>query len=140
VSKENSNAVLSLISFLKKRQSFIMYITIGVVGLVWEMLLFTVLFGSAHVPYAIANVFAMWVAITHNFLLNAFLNFKKTDRIWSRYITFLSVGAVGIIVSDTILVVAHEMFNLPILYIKLATIPVIAIVQYMVNKKFSFKK
>ena len=114
--------------------------TIGVVGLVWEMLLFTLLFSTAHIPYAIANVFAMWFAITHNFLLNAYLNFKKTDRIWQRYATFLSIGTVGIVISDSILIVAHEVFNVPVLYVKLATIPVIAVVQYMVNKKLSFKK
>ena len=56
-----------------------------------------------HLNEFIANPIAMSVGIINNFFINAFVNFKKTDRLLIRFFSFYSVGIVGILVGNTFL-------------------------------------
>lgn len=115
-----------------------MYLTVGVFGMVWEFAIFTLGTTYLALPYLLVNVLAMGVAIAHNFLLNAKFTFKKTDFLLNRMGKFYLVASGGIIVSELALYTGHEVLQYPLLWVKLATIPVIALVQFVVNRKYSF--
>lgn len=118
--------------------SLVMYMTVGVFGMGWELLVFTLGTTYTELPYLLVNVFAMGVAIAHNFLLNARFTFKKTDFLLNRMGKFYLVAAGGIVVSELALFFGHEILFFPLLWVKLATIPVIALTQFIINRKFSF--
>jgi putative flippase GtrA len=110
-----------------------------VLGLFWDLGIFVLLYRVFHTNYLFANFAAMIIAICHNFLLNAFFNFKKTDGILKRFLSFLSIGLVGIAVSETIMFLLHDKLGYPAEFVKLGSLPLIAIGQYLLNKKISFK-
>lgn len=138
-----------------KRKSFIKYILIGFTGLALDLAAFVFMVRVLKINELIANPIAMTVGIVNNFFWNAYLNFKKTDNLARRFITFYSVGLFGIFVSNTFLwffnsfigsqvgailnwispFIAHYQLEL----IKAASIVVVAIMQYFLNKRFSFK-
>jgi len=98
----------------------------------------------------------MSAGIINNFLLNAFFNFKKTDKLLRRFATFYTVGLVGMAVGDAFLWVFNgafrEFFGIILLSIspiiakyqlelvKGVSIIFIAIMQYFLNKRFSFRE
>lgn len=139
----------------KKNKSFFLYILIGFSGLTLDMLSFTLMTRGFHLSEYIANPISMSLGIINNFFLNAFLNFKKTDRLGARFMSFYTVGLVGVAVSNGILwlfndilgnmVSALLMWITPVLaqyrleLVKGGSIVVIAILQYFLNKRFSFQ-
>jgi putative flippase GtrA len=80
-----------------------MYVVIGFSGLTLDMLSFLFMVKVLHMHELVANPIAMSVGIINNFFLNAFFNFRETDRLLSRFLTFYTVGIVGIIVGNLIL-------------------------------------
>lgn len=141
---------------IKQKRSFILYILIGFTGLTLDLISFVVMVRIFHINEFIANPISMSVGIINNFFINAFVNFKKTDRLLMRFLSFYLVGIVGIFVGNTFLwffngviggyvgavltwispVVAKYQLEL----VKAVSIVFIAIMQYFLNKRFSFKQ
>lgn len=128
-----------IISLMLARKTFITYVVIGILGLFWDMGLFILFYRILHTNYLFANFSAMVIAICHNFILNAFFNFKKTDGLLKRFLSFLSIGLVGVAVSETVMYILHDKLGLPAEIVKLGSLPVIATGQYLLNKRISFK-
>lgn len=140
---------------LVSKKSFIKYILIGFTGLALDLLSFVFMVRVLKVNELVANPISMTVGIVNNFFWNAFINFKRTDNLFRRFATFYSVGLFGILFGNTFLwffhtvigrqvgailtfispVIAHYQLEL----IKAVSIVIIAIMQYFLNKRFSFK-
>lgn len=88
--------------------------------------------------YLLANVISISIGITNNFIWNAKYNFKATDQLLKRYIKFYSVGLFGMAISSTILTILVSGFNANVLASKAATIFVVFIVQFTLNRKYAF--
>ncbi len=145
----------SAISQAKKQKAFILYILIGFTGLALDLISFVFMIRVLKMNELIANPISMTVGIVNNFLWNAFLNFKKTDRLLSRFMSFYAVGLFGIMIGNFFLwffngVIGVQVgqllgffsgilvkFQLEI--VKAVSIVVIAIIQFFLNKRFSFK-
>lgn len=112
---------------------------IGVSGVILDFLTFLLLFNVFHIDAVIATSISVLVGITSNFILNAKLNFKKTDRLFLRYLSFLSIGLSGLLISIYILAFG-KVFLFDANLMKLASIPVIVIYQYFLNKTISFRE
>lgn len=142
--------------FIRSKRSFILYILIGFTGLSLDMISFVFLTRYLHLNEYVANPISMSVGIINNFFINAFFNFKRTDRLLSRLSRFYSVGVVGIFVGNAFLwffngVIGGWIFAFlnwisPLIaqyqleLVKAASIIFIAIMQYFLNKKFSFNE
>lgn len=143
-------------NLIAQKRSFVLYILIGFTGLTLDLISFIIMVRIFHINEFIANPISMSVGIINNFFINAFFNFKKTDRLIVRFFSFYTVGIVGIIVGNTFLwffngvvgefvsafltwlspVVAQYQLEL----VKAVSIVFIAIMQYILNKRFSFKQ
>lgn len=135
------NEYINLVkSYFDKYRSFVLYMTIGFSGLALDMLSFWIMINFLKVPVLVANPISMSVGIVNNFFLNAYLNFKKTDNILFRLGKFYLVGIFGIIFSDIWMWGFHEKLLFPVMYVKAVSIVVVAIMQYFLNRKFSFNK
>jgi putative flippase GtrA len=104
----------------------------------------------------VANPISMSVGIINNFFLNAFFNFRETDRLLSRFLSFYAVGIVGILVGNFILwffngvignsvssllaYIWQPLSNYRLELVKGGSIIVIGVMQYFLNKYISFRK
>jgi len=116
----------------------ILYIVIGFSGLFLDLLIFYLMSDVAEMNYQFSNWVSTSMGITNNFLLNAFFNFKKKDRLWVRYARFYLIGCVGLALTAAILHVGVEYLGAPKLWTKCFAIFFVFVVQYTLNKKFSF--
>ncbi|MCC7303928.1 GtrA family protein [bacterium] len=137
------------------KKSFIKYILIGFTGLALDLLTFIFMVRVLGLNELFANPISMTVGIVNNFFWNAFLNFKRTDNLFRRFLTFYSVGLFGIFFGNTFLWFFHTvigdyvngilLFASPLAahyqleLIKATSIVIIAIMQYFLNKRFSFR-
>ncbi len=119
---------------------FIKYCIIGASGVALDYLVFYLLYKGFKVHYQYANIFSVSCGILNNFLLNAFLNFKKKDKLFLRFIQFYTVGLIGMAMNALLLYVFVESFHVNVLAAKGINAFVIAIMQYVLNKTFSFKE
>ncbi|MBQ4647444.1 MAG: GtrA family protein [Candidatus Gastranaerophilales bacterium] len=124
----------------KKRFEFIRYCAIGCSGALLDFLCYTLLVKIFSLHYLIANILSVSVGITNNFFLNAFLNFKVTNKLLKRYLTFFAVGIFGLAISELLLYVLVEKNLVNEIIAKIATIFVITFVQFFLNKFITFKQ
>ncbi|MDR3563140.1 MAG: GtrA family protein [Negativicutes bacterium] len=123
-----------------KNEHFIKYSLIGCVGVSLDMVSFVVLSHILFWPYQLANAASVSVGITNNFFFNAFFNFGTTDRLLKRYFRFYSVGMIGLVLSAGLLYIFIEMALLNKVLAKALCIVIVALVQFNLNKKYTFKE
>ncbi len=122
-----------------KNINFIKYGIIGIIGLVVEFIVFFLMLKIVGFHYLIANIFSVAIAITHNFLLNAFFNFKIVDNLFIRFLKYFSFGIIGLVISSGILYILVDLFLLNELISKAIVLSFVVFIQYVLNKKFTFK-
>ena len=87
-----------------------------------------------------ANAVSVTLGITNNFFWNAFLNFKVTDNLIKRFLSFYMVGILGLLISSGMLYFLIEKNHINVIFSKIITIFVITVVQFLLNKLITFKK
>lgn len=144
-----------ILNFSKRHRPFFLYMTIGMTGALLDFCTLLFLVNLLQVNEYIANPISMSVGITNNFFLNAYFNFKKTDKLFKRYLSFYAVGIIGILISNLFLWVFNDLLGgniqsvldavVPFVsayrleIVKAVSIVVIAVIQYVLNKRFSFQ-
>ena len=125
--------------FARNRQ-FILYCLIGGTGVTLDFLVYSTLVGMAgwHVQYANALGYACGTVLS--FILNARYNFKASDRLAIRFLCFCFVALLGWLASAGALYLLVDRFGLDKYLAKLATIGVVVMVQYNLNRLLSFRK
>jgi putative flippase GtrA len=123
----------------QRYRSFVLYQLIGVSGVLLDLLLFLLLYNGLGVHEQLATVVSTSAGITNNFLLNSFFNFRKRDGLLKRFLRFYTVGLVGIAVVAVLLLVFHSWLGVDANLVKVASLPVVAVLQFLLNKKWSFR-
>jgi len=142
--------------FLAKYRSFLLYFAIGFTGLFIDLGLFVVFVRVFHMSPYIANPISTTIGIINNFLLNAYFNFKKTDHLFARFLSFYAVGWVGILLAEVILWLFTDLWGIPVRQllqivsekvaeyqvevVKGGSLFIIALLQYTLNKQVSFRE
>lgn len=127
------------VDLFNKYKLFIIYSLIGVTGATLDFIIYTFLIKKILVYYIFANIISVFFGITNNFLLNSFINFKLKDKLHRRFIKFFLVGIIGLIVSSILLFILIDFFHLNKLISKTITIGIIVLLQFGLNKKFTFR-
>jgi putative flippase GtrA len=120
-------------------RSFVLYQLIGATGVLLDLLLFLALYNAAGVHEQIATAISTSVGIVNNFLLNSYLNFRKSDGLLRRFVRFYTVGLLGLGLVAVLLVVFHSWLGVDANIVKVASLPIVAVLQFLVNKRWSFK-
>ena len=97
------------------------------------------LFSKTDMPVLVANFISVNIGITISFFLNSFINFKKTDVLGKRAMKFYGVGYIGLLLSTLIMWGGVEKMNIQQMYVKIFSVILVAAVQYLANKFFTFK-
>ncbi|MER7010591.1 GtrA family protein [Saccharopolyspora sp. NPDC000359] len=114
------------------------YALIGGSGVLLDYLLFLLLFNAVGMHEQLANAISTTAGITNNFVLNALFNFRKRDRIVVRFLRFYAVGLTGIALTFLLLQVFSGWLGIDPNLVKAGSLPVVLLLQYTINKKWSF--
>ncbi|WP_348920665.1 GtrA family protein [Enterococcus rotai] len=88
----------------------------------------------------IANFISVNVGIIGSFILNTFLNFKVYDYLLKRAITFFIIGYCGLGLSMLIMYLGIEVFDYKELVVKIFSIILVALFQFILNKLVTYRK
>jgi putative flippase GtrA len=116
---------------------FIKYVLIGLTGVVIDFLVYVVLIKVLGLNYLLANIIAISCGIINNFVLNLYLNFKTKNKVLARFISFYTVGLLGLLLSELLLYVFASFISSKIVD-KILTLPFVLIFQFFLNKHISF--
>lgn len=105
-----------------------------------DLLLFALMYKSLSVNEFIANVVSVHIGITMSFMLNRKFNFKKTDRVLFRAVSFYLTGLFGLVMSEGLLWLGTICLNFAVIPIKIASVIVVAGTQFIINKSIAFRK
>lgn len=119
-------------------RSLVFYAVIGASGVLLDYLVFLLLFNVAGMHPQLANAIGTTTGITNNFVLNSLFNFRKTDRILVRFLRFYAVGIAGIVLTFVLLEVLSGLLGADPNLVKLASLPLVLLFQYAINRKWSF--
>jgi putative flippase GtrA len=121
-----------------KRKQFILYVVIGLSGVIIDYLAYAIGVKVLGLGFLIANFISISLGIINNFALNTRFNFKVKDRLLTRFALFYGVGLLGLILSEILLVLFHYELGFGLLIAKLLTLPFVLFGQYVLNKYYSF--
>jgi putative flippase GtrA len=119
-------------------RNILLYGIIGAVSAGVDVLLFRLLVYTLDYPVLFSNAFTVTIGITISFTLNRKYNFKVTDRVIRRYAMFFCVGMCGLALSELILFIGSQV-GIEAFTIKLISVFIVALVQFVLNKTISFK-
>lgn len=87
-----------------------------------------------------SNVCSVHIGILSSFLLNTYFNFRKTDQVGKRAVSFYLVGCCGMGLSMILLYIGTEFFACSDIVIKISAIFVVALFQFVLNKCITYSK
>lgn len=87
-----------------------------------------------------ANFISVNIGIAISFLLNTFLNFKKSSKLGQRALKFFGVGYMGLALSTFIMWYGVTIMHQKQIIIKVISVVIVAAVQYLLNKFITFRK
>ncbi|PRY51931.1 putative flippase GtrA [Geodermatophilus tzadiensis] len=123
----------------RRYRSFVLYQLIGVSGVLLDLVLFLLLYNVLGLHEQLATVLSTSAGITNNFLLNSYLNFRVRDGMLRRFLRFYAVGLVGIGLVAVLLLVFHTWLGVDANVVKVVSLPVVAVLQFLLNKRWSFR-
>lgn len=122
---------------LLKDRTLILYIIIGISGVVLDFVIYYALV-RLKVPPAAATFISVSIAIINNFIWNAHYNFKRKDHIWFRFASFYVIGATGALLSALFILILHNKLDTGAVVAKAISVPFVVGFQYWFNKNASF--
>lgn len=91
----------------------------------------------------IVTVIGAIVGLLFTFTTNTFLNFKKTDNLLKRFISYAGIASIGIAFKGIVMFLCYTKFNIaatiPEIYMNVFLIFFVAAVQFVFNKLFTYK-
>lgn len=122
-----------------KFRNLILYGIIGSFSSGLDFAIYMLLVQLAGLQYLLANCISVLGGITTSFILNRNYNFQVKDKTKRRFAIFLTVGLCGLMLSNIILYVCIDLFDINKIISKLLSIVLVVFFQFIVNKYFTFK-
>jgi len=129
-----------VLNFYNKFRNIILYGVIGSFSASVDFGVFSLLTQTLSIHYIPSNILSVCFGIITSFYLNKSYNFKVHDKVFLRFLIFLSVGLLGLALSSFSLFLFIEFFSFNLLISKLISISIVVFIQFLLNKYISFKK
>lgn len=123
-----------------KNKQFIFYVIFGLSSVILDYLVFKILITFFKFTFIIANIISVNVGIINSFLLNYKLNFKTTNNLFLRFISFYTIGLLGLLLSSLLLFYLIEILQIEVIISKCITIIIVSFFQFIFNLTITFKK
>jgi putative flippase GtrA len=128
-----------LIAFINKFERLILYGLIGGGAVVIDVGLFWLIDTVTDTSVIVNNGVSIATAMVYSFLMNAYFNFKTRTGLFKRFFSFCVVTSSGFLISSVMLWTMSDLLGMPAILVKNLTLPVVFIVQFTLNSKFTFK-
>jgi len=128
-----------LFNLLLKNKQLIKYCIIGCCCAGIDFIIYWLLVHIASFPYILANIISVHSGIFASFCLNRHFTFKMKNKILFRFISFYSIGIIGLMISSVMLIILIEKIELNELVSKAFTVTIVALIQFILNKYISFR-
>jgi putative flippase GtrA len=125
---------------LLQKKQFLLYCVIGASGVTLDFGIYSLLVKTRLLDYQAANAVGYSSGTLLSFILNARFNFRVTDKIPLRLASFFSIAFLGWLVSAGLLHLLIGRFNFDQYLSKFATLIVVVLLQYNLNRLLSFRK
>lgn len=130
---------ISIVRLINKNRSIILYGMIGGGAVVIDVGLFWLLDSFTGISVMANHTVSVAAAMIYSFLLNARFNFKTSDGLFLRFLSFSAVTGIGFLVSSIALWIAVGVIGIPSLIGKCLTLPLVFVVQFLLNSRLTFK-
>lgn len=127
-------------TLLLQNRQFLLYCLIGASGVALDFGLYSLLVRAKLLDYQAANAVGYAGGTLLSFALNAKFNFRVTDKIPLRLAVFFSIAFLGWLASAGLLHLLIGRWGWDKYLSKLATLVVVVLLQYNLNRLLSFRK
>ena len=127
-------------NLLLQNKQFLLYCVIGASGVTLDFGVYSLLVKTGLLDYQAANAVGYASGTLLSFLLNARFNFRVTDKLAFRLISFFGVAFAGWLASAAALQLLIGHFGFDKYLSKAATLFVVVLLQYNLNRLVSFRK
>lgn len=86
----------------------------------------------------IASLIGQAIGFLFSFFLNTFINFKKKDKLFKRFLSYLCVTIIGMVISTFVIMQFKEQMN--VLVLKFITLVGVSMIQFALNKIITYNK
>lgn len=117
---------------------FYSYTWIGLASALIDVGVFAILFELMGIGIFLSNAVSVGLAAIFSFCLNTFYNFKKTNHLIIRFISFLLVVVFGYFAGIFIILLSINFLELNGLISKVVSLPIVFLLQFFLNSKISF--
>ena len=118
---------------------FYSYTCIGLASALIDVGVFAILFELMGIGIFLSNAVSVGLAVIFSFSLNALYNFKKTNHLIIRFISFLFVAVFGYFAGIFIILLSINFLELNGLISKVVSLPIVFLLQFFLNSKISFR-
>jgi putative flippase GtrA len=125
---------------LLQKKQFLLYCVIGLSGTLLDFGVYSQLIRAKLLGYQAANAVSYASGTTLSFILNARFNFRVADKMALRLVCFFGVATLGWAVSAGLLHVFIGVYGWNEYLSKAATLVVVVMLQYNLNRLLSFRK
>jgi putative flippase GtrA len=125
---------------LFQNKQFLLYCVIGASGVTLDFGSYSLLLKFSGLHYQAANAIGYTAGTLLSFVLNARYNFCIRDWLVVRFFSFLGVALLGWLVSAALLRLLVGQLSVNPYLAKLGTLAVVVLLQYNLNRRFSFRK
>lgn len=133
----------SFVTLIEQRfathRTLILYFFIGASASLIDVAAFFVFHTFWGIVSTLATTYSVVLATVYAFMLNAHFNFKQTDRLWLRFLSYSFVSGIGLAISALMLWIFNIKMGFDGNLIKILSLPVVFVVQYLLNKKVTFQ-
>jgi putative flippase GtrA len=121
-------------------KNFVLYSLIGFSAALLDIVIFYLFYEVLFFQLMASNAFSVTSAALFSFFCNAYFNFKKSDFLFLRLLSFMIVVLVGYWLGLAIIYIGVEHTLLSATQSKVLSLPFVFFSQYFLNSKFSFGK
>jgi len=115
------------------------YFFIGGIAASIDLGIFIFLYELVGLTAVISHSASVPISAIFSFLCNAFFNFRKTDLLLFRSISFLAVVVLGYLLGVAIIIFVGDILQLGGTIGKLVSLPFVFLCQFYLNSKVSFR-
>jgi putative flippase GtrA len=127
-------------NLLLLKKQFLLYCLIGLSGTLLDFGVYSQLVRTRLFDYQAANAISYASGTMLSFVLNTRFNFRVNDKIGLRLVCFFGVALLGWAVSAGLLHLLVGVCGYNKYLSKAATLVVVVILQYNLNRRFTFRK
>lgn len=125
-----------------KYRNFLLYGLIGCLNTIVDIGVYTLLTTSTHlnIHFEVANFISYHCGIFCSFFFNRRYNFKTKDRKWRRFLSFYVISLIALFATGGVLYLLVSIWHLNEIVAKIIATILIALVQFIFLKHFTFKE